>query len=193
MGGIAITIPNANFNSAFGNTITDLIDVPVTAITINCNDYYVGTQYQLSVSYTPLKTNKRGVRWSITSGSNYAAIDANTGVITIFESANMTPITVTATSVYDNTVTASKEIQILYRRQVIPERLLRSMGNISNVDETADLPSSSRAVLVKEKDSTEWTIGTAPPNIVTDKTEDEVNQMIEDGIIDENTLYFCEE
>ena len=39
MSGIAITIPGSNFSSEFGNVITDLVDVPVTGISIIANDY----------------------------------------------------------------------------------------------------------------------------------------------------------
>lgn len=191
MSGIAITIPNANFYSEFGNTITDLVDVPVTAISIIANDYYVGTKYALAVQYTPLKTSNRGVKWTITSGSEYAAIDASTGVITIFESANMSPVTVKATSLYTNSVYDTKTIQLLYKRAA--DATASTIGKLKNVATSADAYYASRKTLVKEIGSNEWSLGDAAPNIVTDLTEDEVNLMIDNGTVDENTLYFCEE
>jgi len=46
---------------------------------------------------------------------------------------------------------------------------------------------------MKQANTDEWIQTSAPPTIVTNKTEDEVLAMIEDGSIDDNTLYFCEE
>jgi len=43
MGGIAITIPNGNYSTEFGQIVTELVDTPVTGITITCNDNYIGT------------------------------------------------------------------------------------------------------------------------------------------------------
>ena len=191
MSGIAITIPNANFYSEFGNTITDLVDVPVTGITIITTDYLVGTKYALAVQYTPLKTSNRGVKWEITSGSEYAAVDPATGVLTIFEGANMKEITVKATSLYTNAVTDSKTISVMYKRSA--DAVGSTLGNLKNVNADADAYFNTRKTLVKLAGAREWTLDEAPPTIVTNLTEDEVVMMIENGTVDENTLYFCEE
>lgn len=191
MGGIAITIPNANFYTEFGNTITDLVDVPVTKVAIISNDYYVGTKYAMAVQYTPLKTSNRGVRWSIVSGTEYCSIDEATGVITIFESANMSPVTIKAISLYDNEIYDTKEIQLLYKRAA--DNTMSTIGKLKNVSSAADAPYGTRKTLVKEVGSNDWSLSDAPPNIDLVHTEEQVNQMIEDGTIDENTLYFCEE
>lgn len=193
MGGIAITIPNANFGNAFGNTITDLVDTPVTKISIFANDYLIGTQYQLSALYEPTKTNQRGVLWTIVSGSEYAAIDSTSGILTIFETANSTPVVVRATSTWDASVFDTKQITLTYKRAAIPERTVKTIGKLSNVNDEADLPAIGRKMLVKENNSENWTLSSAPPTMVVDKTEEEVMEMIENGTIDENTLYFCEE
>lgn len=191
MSGIAITIPNTNFHTEFGNIITDLIDTPVTGISIAGNDYYVGTRYAMTVNYTPVRTSHRGCRWSIVSGSEYASIDENTGVITIFESANMNTVTVRAVSTYNSQLTATKEITLLYRRAA-NSVMSSTLGKLSNVDSEADVTYPTRKTLIKESGTGEWKVGDLPV-IETGLTEDEVAQMIEDGTIDENTLYFCEE
>lgn len=193
MSGIAITIPNANFGSRFGNQITDLIDTPVTSIKIFANDYYVGTQYQLSATYEPLKTSQRGCTWSVISGDEYCCIDRTTGVLTIFEPANMTSVVIRATSIYDPSVFNDKEIVLVYKRSAVPERMVKSVGTLTNVTEEADLPLAGRKMLVKEDKANSWTLQSAPPSIITTYTEDEVMKMIDEGTIDDNTLYFCEE
>lgn len=190
MSGIAITIPGSNFSSEFGNVITDLVDVPVTGISIIANDYYVGTKYALGVSLTPSKTSHRECIWSIVSGSEYASIDRSTGIITIFESANMSPVRVKVMSVYDNNIQAQKEINLMYRRAATPNQ--KTLGALNNVDAEVDLVYDKRKTLVKEVGTGEWKLGDLPI-IETRFTEDEVNQMIENGTIDDKTLYFCEE
>lgn len=193
MSGIAITIPNARFENRFGNQITDLIDTPITGISIFANDYYVGTQYQLSASYLPLRTNQRGCTWSVVNGSEYCAVDSTSGILTIYSNANMSTVKVRATSIYNSNLYAEKEIVLVYKRSVVPDRLVKSLGTLSNVTEEADLPTTGRKMLVKDNRSEEWQLQSAPPIIVTNLTEDEVQAMIEEGTIDDNTLYFCEE
>ncbi len=193
MGGIAITIPNGNYSTEFGQIVTELVDTPVTGITITCNDNYIGTQYRLSCQFAPLRTNQRNVRWEIVSGSEYAAIDAATGLLTIFESANNTIITVRATSLSNSSIYDTKELVLTYKRSAVTERLIKSLGNLSNVDSTADQRATNPVIMVKKANTTEWVMESAPPAIVTDKTEDQVLAMIENGTIDDNTLYFCQE
>lgn len=193
MSGIAITIPNGRFNTEFGQVVQELISTPVTGVHITCNDNYIGTQYRLSCQFTPLKTNQRNVVWSIVSGSDYAAIDSTTGLLTIFESANNNYITVKCTSAHNSSIYDTKQIMLLYKRSAIPDRLVKSIGNLSNVEREADQKLGERKMLVKEANTTEWTQAPAPPNIVTNLTEDEVLAMIDNGTIDDNTLYFCEE
>jgi len=173
MSGIAITIPGSNFNSAFGNVVTDLVDVSVTGISIACNDYYVGTRYALGINYTPVKTSNRGCRWSIVSGSEYAAIDATTGVLTIFETANMSVVKVKAVSNYDNKITAEKEITVMYRRAALPNSH-NLLGELSNVDSIVDEKFQTNKVLIKEAESDEWKAADFP-KLETRYTEDEVN------------------
>ena len=191
--GIAITIPNANYSSAFGNVITELVSEHVTAVHIACNDYYVGTQFQLSCTFEPYLTNERSCRWSIIAGSEYASIDSTSGLLTIFDSANSNIITVKAEAATNSSIYDMKDINITYKRAAIPDRIVKSIGKLANVTEDADLRIPGRKVLVKEDNQENWTLAAAPPNIDISKSEDQVMQMIENGTIDDNTLYFCEE
>ena len=189
--GIAITIPNADFNNLYGNQITDLVDTPVTNISIFAQDYYIGSRFQLSVNYEPLKTNKRGVIWELVNGSEYAALDKTSGTLDIFNTANGSIITVKATSIYNDAITAEKNINGTYRREADADSSFKTLGKIGNVTENADIPSETKQMLVREANASEWTLQAAPPKIVTNLTEDEVNALINAGTIDNNTLYFC--
>lgn len=189
--GIAITIPNADFNNLYGNQITDIIDTPVTNISIFAQDYYIGSRFQLSCNYEPLKTNKRGVTWELVNGSEYAALDKTSGTLDIFNAANGTIITVKATSIYDSSITAEKNINVTYRREADADATYKTLGKVGNVTEYADIASETKQMLVREANATEWTLQAAPPTIVTNLTEDEVTALINSGKIDNNTLYFC--
>lgn len=193
MSGIAITLPKANFNSAFGNIITDLVDVPITNIIIFANDYYVGNMYQLSAMYEPLKTSQRGCKWELVNGSEYCSLSEK-GVLTIFANANMTTIKVRATSTFNTSIKAEKEIVITYKQSPISVNSKgKTLGTLDNVDGTADIAQSGNKILVKESGSSTWTVQDAPPKMVFNKSESEVMDMIRQGTIDNNTLYFCEE
>jgi hypothetical protein len=193
MSGIAITIPNGRFNTEFGQVVQELISTPVTGVHITCNDNYIGTQYRLSCQFTPLKTNQRNVVWSIVSGSQYASINANNGLLEIFNGANNSSITVKAESVTNSAATDTKEIHVTYKRAAMQQRVVKSLGNLTNCDDNLDDVLPQRMTLVKEKNSGEWVQASAPPNIITDMSEDEVTEMIDNGFIDSSTLYFCEE
>ena len=191
MSGIAITLPKANFHSAFGNTITDLVDVPITNIIIFANDYYVGNMYQLSAMYEPLKAWQRGCKWELVNGAEYCSLSEK-GVLTIFANANMTTITVRATSTFNTSIKAEKEIVITYKQSPISVNSKgKTVGTLDNVDGSADIAQSGDKILVKESGSSTWTVQDAPPKMVFDKSEAEVRDMISKGTIDNNTLYFC--
>ena len=190
MSGIAITLPKANFHSAFGNTITDLVDVPITNIIIFANDYYVGNMYQLSAIYEPLKTSQRGCKWELVNGGEYCSLSEK-GVLTIFANANMTTITVRATSTFNTSIKAEKEIVITYKQSPISVNSKgKTLGTLDNVDGSSDIASNNDKILVKESGSSEWIPQDAPPKMVFNKSEAEVREMISKGTIDNNTLYF---
>ena len=190
MSGIAITLPKANFHSAFGNTITDLVDVPITNIIIFAKEYYVGNMYQLSAIYEPLKTSQRGCKWELVNGGEYCSLSEK-GVLTIFANANMTTITVRATSTFNTSIKAEKEIVITYKQSPISVNSKgKTLGTLDNVDGSSDIASNNDKILVKESGSSEWIPQDAPPKMVFNKSEAEVREMISKGTIDNNTLYF---
>jgi hypothetical protein len=191
--GLAITIPNGNYNTPFGEIVTEYIETEVTSIKISCNDYYVGTQYMLKCEFVPVRTRNRLVHWSIISGNQYASINENNGLLQIFNGANNNAVTVQCVSDANSAATDTKEIFVTYKQAPTIQKVVKSIGNLTNCDESCDFVVPSRQMLCKEEFSDEWVQVQAPPNIVTDLTEDEVNEMIENGLIDDNTIYFCEE
>lgn len=191
--GLAITIPHGNYNTPFGQIVTEYVESGVTQIKIACNDYYVGTQYMLKCEFVPLRTKNRNIKWSIISGNQYASIDENNGLLEIFNGANNNVITVKAQSVTNSAATDTKDIHVTYKRAAMQQRVVKSLGNLTNCDDELDNVLPKRMMLVKEKNTGEWVQGSAPPNIVTDMSEDEVTELIEQGLIDNGTLYFCEE
>jgi len=78
------------------------------------------------------------VRWEIVSGGSYAAIDSSSGQLTIFESANNTPVTIKATSAYNDSIYDIKEVVLTYKRSIVPQKMVRSLGALSNVDGDSD-------------------------------------------------------
>ena len=58
-----------------------------------------------TVNYTPSDTTQTGVTWSIESGSSYATIDSNTGVLTALEGASSSTVVIKATSVVNSGIT----------------------------------------------------------------------------------------
>lgn len=105
----------------------------LTALSISGSDTVTGTTSQYSVGYTPSNTTQQGVTWSITSGSQYATIDANTGLLTILSGANASAVTIKATSAVNNTITATKNVTVTYDN-IIPTYCLPSafQGNGSS-------------------------------------------------------------
>lgn len=190
MSGIAITLPKANFKNTFGNTISDLVDTPITSIAIFAADYYVGNVYQLSCTYEPTKSSQRGCTWELVQGSEYCSLNEN-GLLTIFPTASMATVKVRATSTYNTSISAEKDITISFKQTPIPITIGKTLGALGNVDESADIAQSGNKILVKESGSSTWTVQDAPPKMVFDKTESEVREMIKEGTIDNNTLYFC--
>ena len=69
----------------------------------------------------------------------------------------------------------------------------KTLGTLDNVDGSSDIVSNNDKILVKESGSSAWIPQDAPPKMVFNKSESEVMDMIRQGTIDNNTLYFCEE
>ena len=95
--------------------ITDMpsFDSKAHAIEIVCPELFVGDEYQLTVKYIPENTQKVGVVWEV-SDSTVATVDKN-GVITCLKAGT---VTLTATYVHNNEVTATYELTITDFREV---------------------------------------------------------------------------
>ena len=101
MSGIAIVIPGADFSAKNLEKVTFLEDVAVTGITINGALAAEGMTSLYTVTYHPANTSQKGCVWSVESGSEYASIDASTGVLTIKSGASANNVVIRVTSTYD--------------------------------------------------------------------------------------------
>ena len=118
MSGIAIIIQNADFSAKNLGTVSFLEDTSVIGLSIDCENSYSATSFSPTIIYSPVNTNQIGVIWSITSGSQYASINKNTGKVTINEGVSNQSITILAKSVYNNEITATKTVNITYYQNV---------------------------------------------------------------------------
>lgn len=118
MSGIAIVIQGADFSAKNLGTATFLEDVPVTGIAISCENSYSATSFRPTITYTPANTSQVGVTWSLTSGSQYASINSSTGEVTINSGVTSQSITIQAVSIYDSTITATKQVTVTYHENV---------------------------------------------------------------------------
>lgn len=112
--GIAIIVPRCDFSDANLGKVTLTGYVPVSAITINGKSTVTGSSSQYSVSYFPLNTSERRVRWSIESGNEYAVINSETGNMTILPDADNEEVVIKATSVFDNSIYATKTVTVTF-------------------------------------------------------------------------------
>lgn len=134
MSGIAYIIRGANWASNNVGRVTFLEDVAVTGISIvgsSTLSDYSGVQY--SVEYTPANTSQRGVIWSIASGAEYASINSN-GLLTANSGVTDANVTIQATSIYNQSIVATKAVRILIG-QDIPEGALYYMPLLANSTE----------------------------------------------------------
>lgn len=116
--GIAVVIPSADFSALNIGKVTFVGDLKLTGLEVIAENEYNNVQAQMNVRYIPSTTQQTGVTWKIVSGESYAKINATTGLITIFESANMSVVIVEATSIYDANIKASKAIIVTYAIEV---------------------------------------------------------------------------
>ncbi len=112
--GIAIIVPRCDFSDANLGKVTLTGYVPVSAITINGKSTVTGSSSQYSVSYSPSNTSERRVRWSIESGNEYAVINSETGNMTILPDADNEEVVIKATSVFDNSIYATKTVTVTF-------------------------------------------------------------------------------
>lgn len=110
--GIAIIAKGADFGSNNIGVITPSSNVPLVSIAIVGPSTISGTEADYSVTYEPSNTSQRGVLWSITSGGSYATINEQTGKLTVLPGASSASVTIKATSLYDDTIVATKTITV---------------------------------------------------------------------------------
>lgn len=94
-------------------TYKETVDT-LTAISINSPATISGKTYALTITYNPINSSRTGVRWKVLTGSNYARINSETGILTILENANASPVTIEATSIHDSSISATKTINVTY-------------------------------------------------------------------------------
>lgn len=134
--GIAIIINGADFSAKNLGKVNIIQDVDVESMSIMGDNSYEAASFQLGVSYLPLNTNQKGVTWEITSGGQYATIDAVSGVVTILEGANNNNIVVKATNTYKPSVTATKTISVKYKATLDVLNSISVIGDSTINDET---------------------------------------------------------
>ena len=117
--GIAIIAKGAGFGSNNIGVITPSSNVPLVSIAIVGPSTISGTEADYSVTYEPSNTSQRGVLWSITSGGSYATINEQTGKLTVLPGVSSASVTIKATSLYDDTIVATKTITVTFVLNVV--------------------------------------------------------------------------
>ncbi|MCQ2333808.1 MAG: InlB B-repeat-containing protein, partial [Paludibacteraceae bacterium] len=86
-------------------------NIPVTSMEISPAEVSVGEAKTttLSIVYTPEHATNTGVTWAVTEGSDYASVDAETGVVTGILAGTAT---ITATLTADPSITATRTVTV---------------------------------------------------------------------------------
>lgn len=110
--GLVIIIPKVSFADANLGKVTLSGDIPITGLSINLEDSYVGTTVALVASFFPATTTQRNVIWSIESGDEYASVTGST--LTIKPNASRNNVAIKCTSVSNPSISATKTISLTY-------------------------------------------------------------------------------
>lgn len=115
--GKAIILSDISFLDSNLGSVTPLENVPLQSLAINGDSAVIGMNKAAvyTVAYTPYTSYQRGVVWSIISGSQYATIGSDTGVLNILPGAAHSSITIQATSIYNSAVYATKVVDVSYQ------------------------------------------------------------------------------
>lgn len=111
--GIAIIVKNADFSSKNIGTVTPTNIAELVSLSIVGPDS-VNQSAQFEVGYSPSNTTQRGVTWSIESGSQYATIDPNTGILNALHGADNSNVTIKVASKVNASISAQKNIIVTY-------------------------------------------------------------------------------
>lgn len=113
--GTAIIINSVNFSNSGLGKVTLLEDKSVESIQIVGPESVEGETVQYSIAYIPVDTTETGVRWSITTGGEYATIDQN-GNLSVLEAADdYKNVTIKAESNYPNIDAATMNVSVKYK------------------------------------------------------------------------------
>ena len=121
--GIAIIVKYADFSSNNIGKVTPTNIVELVSLSIVGPDSVVGDAH-FEAAYSPKDTTQRGVTWSIESGSQYASIDPNTGILTALQGANINDVTIKVTSKVDASISAQKTVSVTFPRTLYWDDLL---------------------------------------------------------------------
>lgn len=111
--GIAVIIPNVNYQDANLGKVTLQQGVPLRSMTIVGPDEITEPTF-FRVNFFPANTSQRGIVWSIVSGATYASIDSDTGEVTPIVGAAMNDVVIRATSTEDSDIYAEKTVAVSY-------------------------------------------------------------------------------
>ncbi len=119
--GKAFIIKGLSFDNDNLGKVTFAEEVAIESISINGPSIVSvqGNTAEYSISYTPSDTTQTGVKWSVIQGSQYAEINENTGVLTVLSGASLNNVLIKATSIHDESVFITKEVQVTYNKWYI--------------------------------------------------------------------------
>lgn len=100
------------------DTIINRVSIPVESIEIVGDDTVDNddNQAQLGILYNPAATTQRGVVWQLVSGSAFATLSA-TGVLSVKEGAQGSPVVVKAVSSHNGDIQDTKTILVTYHAE----------------------------------------------------------------------------
>ena len=137
--GLAIIVPNADYSSNNIGRVNFIEEKHIESLQVT-NTEQSGNYIQFSPIYTPSDTTELGVTWSITSGSQYAEINANTGRLKVKVGASANQVTVRATSLVMPSIYAEKTVLVSRVQEIVPIQYLRTNG--WNYIDTGIVPSA---------------------------------------------------
>lgn len=109
--GKAFIIKGMSFDNDNLGKVTFVEEVPVENISISGPSNATNTA-EYNILYIPSDTTQTGVKWSIIEGNQYAEINENTGVLTVLSGALLNRVLIKATSIHNESIFATKEVQV---------------------------------------------------------------------------------
>ena len=106
--------------------VTVKYDVPVQSISISGESNVIGIKGTYTVQVLPQNASNKNVTWSITSGSQYAVINSETGVLSLRSNANNSQVIIRATSNENPSIYSEKTVTCTF---VIPQWYIDTNGN----------------------------------------------------------------